>query len=47
MPDRSNQSDFDEKHALAMLGGGAVVFGIATRLVEWPALVWSTLHLDP
>lgn len=47
MPDRSNQSDFDEKHALAMLGGGAVVFGIATLLVEWPALVWSTLHLDP
>lgn len=47
MQDRRNQSDFDEKQTGAMLLGGLVVFALATLLLEWPALVWSTLHLRP
>lgn len=30
-----------------MLLGLAVVFAVGTLLIEWPALVWSTLHLRP
>jgi type IV secretion system protein VirD4 len=47
MADRSNQGDYDEQQAGIMLLGLAVVFAIVTVLVEWPALVWSTLHLRP
>lgn len=47
MPDRSNQSDFDEKQLGAVLLGLSVLFVIGTLLIEWPTLVWSTLHLRP
>jgi hypothetical protein len=47
MSDRSKQSDFDEQQAGAVLLGLSVVFAIGTLLIEWPALVWSTLHFRP
>ena len=47
MPDRNNQSDFDEKQAGIMLLGLLIAFVIGTVLIEWPTLVWSTLHLRP
>jgi hypothetical protein len=47
MLDRNNQSDFDEKQAGIMLLGLLIAFVLGTVLIEWPTLVWSTLHLRP
>jgi type IV secretion system protein VirD4 len=47
MADRSNQSDYDEKQLGVMLLALACVFALGTVLVEWPTLVWSTLHFRP